>query len=79
MEMLPMFCNQCQEASHGHGCDRMGVCGKTPETAAELYAASLIAIDRVFLHERTGSVALASLRQRGLPVRVRREIPASYP
>jgi hydroxylamine reductase len=36
MEMLPMFCNQCQEAARGTGCDRMGVCGKTPETAAEL-------------------------------------------
>jgi len=30
---------------------------------------SLVYVDRVFLHERTGSVALASLRQRGLPVR----------
>jgi len=28
-----------------------------------------IAIDRVFLHERTGSIALEGLRQRGLPVR----------
>ena len=36
MEMLPMFCNQCQEAARGTGCNRMGVCGKTPETAAEL-------------------------------------------
>jgi 3-isopropylmalate/(R)-2-methylmalate dehydratase large subunit len=30
--------------------------------------ASLIAIDRVFLHERTGSVALKSLAERGRPV-----------
>ena len=29
---------------------------------------SLIAIDRIFLHERTGSVALKSLRQAGRPV-----------
>lgn len=36
MSDFPMFCNQCQEASKGAGCDRMGVCGKTPETAAEL-------------------------------------------
>jgi len=36
MEMLPMFCNQCQEAARGAGCDRVGVCGKSPETAAEL-------------------------------------------
>ena len=36
MENFPMFCNQCQEAARGTGCDKMGVCGKTPETAAEL-------------------------------------------
>ncbi len=36
MEMLPMFCNQCQESARNKGCDRMGVCGKTPETSAEL-------------------------------------------
>lgn len=31
-------------------------------------AAALIAIDRVFLHERTGSIALKSLKERGRPV-----------
>ncbi len=36
MENFPMFCNQCQEAARGTGCDKMGVCGKTPETANEL-------------------------------------------
>jgi 3-isopropylmalate/(R)-2-methylmalate dehydratase large subunit len=30
--------------------------------------AALIAIDRIFLHERTGSIALKSLRERGRPV-----------
>jgi 3-isopropylmalate/(R)-2-methylmalate dehydratase large subunit len=30
--------------------------------------AALVAIDRVFLHERTGSIALKSLRERGRPV-----------
>jgi 3-isopropylmalate/(R)-2-methylmalate dehydratase large subunit len=30
---------------------------------------SLLAIDRIFLHERTGSVALEELARRGLPVR----------
>jgi 3-isopropylmalate/(R)-2-methylmalate dehydratase large subunit len=30
---------------------------------------SLLAIDRIFLHERTGSVALKGLRERGRPVR----------
>jgi 3-isopropylmalate/(R)-2-methylmalate dehydratase large subunit len=31
--------------------------------------AAWIAIDRVFLHERTGSIALEGLQQRGLPIR----------
>lgn len=30
--------------------------------------AALVAIDRIFLHERTGSIALKSLRERGRPV-----------
>jgi hydroxylamine reductase len=30
---MTMFCYQCQEAAHGVGCDVLGVCGKTPETA----------------------------------------------
>ncbi len=29
-----MFCYQCQETAGCSGCTRMGVCGKTPETAA---------------------------------------------
>ena len=28
----------------------------------------LVHLDRVFIHERTGSVALTSLKERGLPV-----------
>ena len=30
--------------------------------------AALIAIDRIFLHERTGSIALKSLQESGRPV-----------
>lgn len=30
---MTMFCYQCQEAAHGVGCDVLGVCGKTPQTA----------------------------------------------
>lgn len=30
---------------------------------------SLVHVDRVFIHERTGSIALTSLRERGIPVR----------
>ena len=29
-----MFCYQCQETAGCSGCTKMGVCGKTPETAA---------------------------------------------
>ena len=29
-----MFCNQCEQASKGTGCDIKGVCGKEPQTAA---------------------------------------------
>ncbi|MFC1735441.1 hydroxylamine reductase [Candidatus Hydrogenedentota bacterium] len=28
-----MFCYQCEQTAKGTGCDAMGVCGKTPETA----------------------------------------------
>ncbi|TYT75648.1 hydroxylamine reductase [Desulfobotulus mexicanus] len=29
-----MFCNQCEQAAKGVGCDKIGVCGKTGEVAA---------------------------------------------
>ena len=29
-----MFCNQCEQAARGTGCDVMGVCGKDPQVAA---------------------------------------------
>jgi len=29
-----MFCNQCEQAAKGTGCDVIGVCGKNPEVAA---------------------------------------------
>ncbi|ACU91016.1 hydroxylamine reductase [Desulfomicrobium baculatum] len=29
-----MFCNQCEQTAKGKGCDKIGVCGKTPEVAA---------------------------------------------
>ncbi|OPL19484.1 MAG: hydroxylamine reductase [Candidatus Aegiribacteria sp. MLS_C] len=29
-----MFCYQCEQTARGTGCDRFGVCGKDPETAA---------------------------------------------
>ncbi|MCK8059233.1 MULTISPECIES: hydroxylamine reductase [unclassified Fusibacter] len=30
---MSMFCYQCQEAAGGKGCNKVGVCGKQPETA----------------------------------------------
>ena len=32
--MSEMFCNQCEQAAKGIGCDTLGVCGKNPEVAA---------------------------------------------
>ncbi|MFZ3209391.1 MAG: hydroxylamine reductase [Geobacteraceae bacterium] len=32
--MSEMFCNQCEQAAKGTGCDISGVCGKNPEIAA---------------------------------------------
>jgi len=31
-----MFCYQCEQTARGTGCDKAGVCGKTPETAHAL-------------------------------------------
>lgn len=38
---------------------------------------SLVYLDRVFIHERTGSVALTSLKERGLPVRNAKQVFAT--
>ncbi len=32
--MSEMFCNQCEQAAKGTGCEIIGVCGKNPEVAA---------------------------------------------
>jgi hydroxylamine reductase len=31
---MSMFCNQCEQTAKGTGCDKHGVCGKSPEVAA---------------------------------------------
>jgi len=31
---MDMFCYQCEQSSGGKGCDKRGVCGKDPQTAA---------------------------------------------
>ncbi|NTU71259.1 MAG: hydroxylamine reductase [Coriobacteriia bacterium] len=29
-----MFCNQCEQTAHGTGCEKVGICGKSPEVAS---------------------------------------------
>ncbi|MEI7813520.1 MAG: hydroxylamine reductase [Coriobacteriia bacterium] len=29
-----MFCNQCEQTAHGTGCEKIGVCGKSPDVSA---------------------------------------------
>ena len=31
---MSMFCNQCEQTAHGTGCEKIGVCGKSPEVSA---------------------------------------------
>jgi len=33
-QLTEMFCNQCEQAAHGTGCTKVGVCGKNPDVAA---------------------------------------------
>ncbi|MEZ4386167.1 MAG: hydroxylamine reductase [Candidatus Krumholzibacteriia bacterium] len=72
MTDLAMFCNQCQEASRGLGCDRMGVCGKSPETAAELdgLIARLVRLARAAATAGAVDPAVARLVADGLFVTV---------
>ncbi len=67
-----MFCNQCQEASKGVGCDTVGVCGKTPETAAELdgLVARLIRLARGAAAAGNDDPAVARLVADGLFVTI---------
>lgn len=45
-----MFCNQCEQASGGIGCTKVGVCGKSPEVAA---------LQDLLLHQLKGIAAIA--------------------
>ena len=42
MNVMKMFCFQCQETAKGTGCTTRGVCGKLPETS--LYMDILLSI-----------------------------------
>ncbi len=33
-QLTEMFCNQCEQAAHGTGCTKVGICGKNPDVAA---------------------------------------------
>ena len=54
---MSMFCYQCEQAAHGTGCDRVGVCGKQPDVAA---------LQDLLVHQVKGIGWLAhTLRERG--------------
>lgn len=44
-----MFCYQCEQTQDGTGCTTIGVCGKTPETAA-LQDLSIFLLRRLALY-----------------------------
>jgi hydroxylamine reductase len=33
-QLHEMFCDQCEQAAHGTGCEKIGTCGKNPDVAA---------------------------------------------
>jgi hydroxylamine reductase len=72
MNDFPMFCNQCQEASQGVGCSKVGVCGKSPQTAAELdgLVARLVRLARAAVAAKTTDPRVARLVADGLFVTV---------
>ncbi|UCD97306.1 MAG: hydroxylamine reductase [Candidatus Bathyarchaeota archaeon] len=49
-----MFCYQCEQTSNGKGCERIGVCGKTPEVATlqDLLIYTLKGLSQVALEAR---------------------------
>lgn len=62
MENRPeMFCYQCQETARGKGCERIGVCGKHPETSARM--------DLLLYAVRGVSAINRELRRHGQPSR----------
>ncbi|MCM0756083.1 hydroxylamine reductase [Desulfovibrio aminophilus] len=53
-----MFCYQCEQTAKGTGCDKLGVCGKTPDTAA---------LQDLLIHALKGlSAAAAAAREAGI-------------
>ncbi len=56
-----MFCYQCQETMRGKGCEKIGVCGKHPETSARM--------DLLLYAVRGVSAINCALRRKGLASR----------
>lgn len=56
-----MFCYQCQETMRGKGCEKIGVCGKHPETSARM--------DLLLYAVRGVSAINCALREKGLASR----------
>ncbi len=53
-----MFCYQCEQTAKGEGCTKIGVCGKTPDTAA---------LQDLLMHTLKGlSVAATAARKAGV-------------
>ncbi len=60
-----MFCYQCEQTAHGKGCTTVGVCGKTPETAAlqDLLTHALKGLSQVAVEGRKVGVVDADVNQ----------------
>ncbi len=61
MENPAMFCYQCQETARGTGCDKIGVCGKQPQTSARM--------DLLLYVVRGVALINRALREKGEPSR----------
>jgi len=58
-----MFCFQCEQTALGQGCDKVGVCGKQPDTAAlqDLLIYTLKGLSQVVLKGRHAGIRNADL------------------
>jgi len=58
-----MFCFQCEQTAKGQGCDKVGVCGKQPDTAAlqDLLIYTLKGLSQVVLKGRDAGIRNADL------------------
>ena len=62
---MSMFCNQCEQTAHGTGCEKIGVCGKSPEVSAlqDLLVNAVAALPSLRLTPRpVGSIPRSRVR-----------------